>query len=126
MRRGSLLYYILIVVLILLLFGVINLGDIFSVIGYIIGGTLLLVLIGGLAIRYKFLKMQRQAEEQGQTNQNSRTYNWQFGGASQERKRSDEGEVKIKRTPIQNSKRVDDNIGDYVDFEELKENTKED
>lgn len=114
--RGETRLWIWIIVLVLLLTGTISLGDIFSVIFHIVGFFILLFLIFALVFRYRVRRAQQQAEERGEE---FKGYSWNFGGFqnTSRPKNPDEGRVRVKSTP-QNKKRVNDDVGEYVDFKE--------
>jgi flagellar biosynthesis/type III secretory pathway M-ring protein FliF/YscJ len=59
---------------------------------------------------------QEQARHESQQSYSQREYNQQ--GYSQPKS---EGDVKVHATTQQPQKRVNDNVGDYVEFEEVKE-----
>ena len=59
---------------------------------------------------------QEQARHESQQSYSHREYNQQ--GYSQSKS---EGDVKVHATTQQPQKRVNDNVGDYVEFEEVKE-----
>ena len=59
---------------------------------------------------------QEQARHESQQSYSQREYNQQ--GYSQSKS---EGDVKVHATTQQPQKRVNDNVGDYVEFEEVKE-----
>ena len=59
---------------------------------------------------------QEQARHESQQSYSQRKYNQQ--GYSQPKS---EGDVKVHATTQQPQKRVNDNVGDYVEFEEVKE-----
>lgn len=68
-------------------------------------------------LRWRIYKMQRQMNEQFQNQTHSQGYNnrqWQ-GSATQ-----NEGEVKVYRTSETPEKRISSDVGDYVEFEETK------
>lgn len=119
----SLIFWI--VLLVLLLSGTITLGGIFSFIFYIIGFFILLSLIGTLIFRYRMRKIQQQMNEQGaQQGAQYRTYTWHFGGGHQSAEKTNssqanrnEGRVRVE-TSVKPQKRVNDDVGEYVDFEE--------
>lgn len=114
--RSETRLWIWIIVLFLLLTGTISLGDIFSVIFHIVGFFILVFLVIALIFRYRVSRAQRQAEEQGQE---FKGYTWNFGGFqnTSRPKNPDEGRVRVKSAP-QPKKRVNDNVGEYVDFKE--------
>lgn len=99
--------------LILVLGGVISLGDIFSVIFYVIIGLLALVLIGGVLFRAKIRRMQREAEQQG------RSWTGYHPFEQRGNKSSREGDVELKRTSARKAKTVSRTVGEYVDFEDV-------
>lgn len=108
--------WIWIIVLFLLLTGTVTLGDIFSLIFGIIGFFILLSLIGTLIFRNRVRQAQRQAQERGEE---FRGYTWNFGGYQNTSRPRDpnEGKVSVKSVP-RTQKRVNDEVGEYVDFEE--------
>ena len=108
--------WIWIIVLFLLLTGVISLGDIFGLIFGIVGFLIMLALIGSLIFRYKIRKAQREAQERGEE---FRGYTWNFGGyQNTSRPRNpEEGKVRVKTAP-KTTKRVSNDVGEYVDFKE--------
>lgn len=90
-----------------------------SAFGAVLVGVAIVVLlllaipiIGIFKLRRISRKMEEQAREQG--------FNGQ-GFNHQKTRRSDEGEVKVYATEDAVEKRVSDNVGEYVDFEEVKE-----
>lgn len=108
--------WIWVILLVLLLTGAISLGDIFSFILYTIGFIILMGLIGVLIFRYRIRRAQRLAEERGEP---FAGYTWHFGGFSNTTRpqNPNEGRVKIKTGP-RPKKRVNDDVGEYVDFKE--------
>ncbi|WP_290540016.1 DUF4834 family protein [Alistipes sp.] len=77
-----------------------------------------------LAFRWRIRKMRKQMEQQfgGDFGRNSGPkgfggFGSPFGGQPRKER---EGEVKVHRTPGAPEKRVSQNVGDYVDFEEEK------
>ena len=105
--------YILIILVILILFGLVSIGDILSVAFYIA-----LVLIGILIFRYRMNRLRRQMEEQGET---FRTYTW-GGGRNQKKK---DGEITVQQTETSSKKVVSNEVGDYVEYEDIREETSE-
>jgi hypothetical protein len=89
-------------------------GWIFVTIGIIALVVLALPIFGLIKLRRFTHDMEKQARQQG------------FGGGNfsgQQRGRtqnSNEGEVKVYTTDEAAEKRVSDNVGEYVDFEEVK------
>ena len=121
--RNNFFNYILLILLVLMIFGVISFGDILSVVFYIIMGILLLVLVGVLYFRYRMNRVRREMERQAR--QAGGGYYNPFGGSqqsgAQERKTRQEGEVTVKRTSSSSTKRVSNQVGDYVEYEEIDE-----
>ena len=94
-----------------------------SVFGVLFIGVIVLLLLT-LAIpafllfrlRRASRNFQEQARHESQQNYSQREYTQQ--GYSQPKS---EGDVKVHATTQQPQKRVNDNVGDYVEFEEVKE-----
>lgn len=115
MQRGSFIYYALITLLILVIFGVVSLGDVLSVVGYVILGVIVLVLIAAVVVSYRINRLRRRMDDEGETG----SYNtWSFGTRQRHSQRK-EGDVTIEKPSQQGEKRVNDKVGDYVDFEEV-------
>lgn len=114
--RSELGTWIWIMVLLLLLTGTISLGDIFGLIFGFFGFIILILLILSLVFRSRVRRAQRQADERGEE---FGGYTWHFGGyENTSRPRNpNEGKVSVKGT-AKSRKRVKDNVGEYVDFEE--------
>ncbi|MFR9602310.1 MAG: DUF4834 family protein [Rikenellaceae bacterium] len=105
-----------------------------TVVVYIVLGIFLLLFILSLYFRYKITKMRKNMEDQmrggaqsgqgNQTNQNPFGFGQNpFGGsagANKSQTARDEGDVKVYKTSEVNEKRVNKDVGDYVDFEEIK------
>lgn len=92
-------------------------GAIFIGIGIVI---LLLLAIPIFGI-FKLRRMSRKMEEQAnQTGQQQRQGFGGFGGHGFGKKQNNEGEVKVYTTTSTPEKRVSDDVGEYVDFEEVK------
>lgn len=91
-------------------------GAIFIGIGIVV---LLLLAIPIFGI-FKLRRMSRKLEDEARQQQGFGRQN--FGGYSnQNRTRTpNEGEVKVYTTEEANEKRVNDDVGEYVDFEEVK------
>ena len=101
-----------------ILFGHVSIGDILSVAFYIVMGFIALVLIGILIFRYRMNRLRRQMEEQGET---FRTYTW-GGGRNQKKK---DGEITVQQTETSSKKVVSNEVGDYVEYEDIREETSE-
>lgn len=114
--RSNTTIWIWIIILFLLLTGTISLGDIFSLIFGIVGFFILLALIGTLIFRHKVRRAQEEASQRGEE---FRGYTWNFGGyQNTSRPRNpDEGRVRVKSS-ARPKKRVSDDVGEYIDFEE--------
>ena len=80
--------------------------------------------IGRLLLRLWVCRMQRKFEQNPQEG-NFRTYTWNFGGHNRRPNTpKQEGDITIK-TNTSSSKQVREDIGDYVDFEEIEKPNKE-
>ena len=92
-------------------------GAIFIGIG-IVALLLLAIPIFGI---FKLRRMSKKMEEQGSQQQGFGG----FGGFSQQsrtqQRPQNEGEVKVYTTEESKEKRVSDKVGDYIDFEEVKD-----
>ena len=92
-------------------------GAIFIGIG-IVALLLLAIPIFGI---FKLRRMSKKMEEQGSQQQGFGG----FGGFSQQsrtqQRPQNEGEVKVYTTEETKEKRVSDKVGDYIDFEEVKD-----
>ena len=115
LMRSGIGTYILIILLVLMLFGLISVGDVLSLVFYIILGIVILGIIGVLAFRYKMNRLRRQMEENGET---FRGYSWGSGHARQEKR---DGEVTIQRTQAVEEKKVSSSVGDYVEYEDIND-----
>ncbi len=94
-----------------------------QVVFYLIAALVLLFLILGIWFRYKIRKMQRDMENQagGGSQQGFQGGFYNFGGRTNARQTKAENDVNIYQQAGSGEKRVSDNVGDYVDFEEVKE-----
>ncbi|MFR9503656.1 MAG: DUF4834 family protein [Rikenellaceae bacterium] len=90
-----------------------------QVVFYIIFGIVVLMLILGLIFRAKIRAMQKEMEERGA--QGGFYSSFQQRGSRSSNTRSDEGDVNIFQQGGAGEKKVSENVGDYVDFEEVKE-----
>lgn len=82
---------------------------------------LLLVVVAVLVFRYRINRLRREMEQQGgfaQDGTQRRTYTWRSGHRR-------EGDVKVYKTSETPEKRVNDSVGEYVEFEEIKTEEKE-
>lgn len=85
---------------------------------YLVLGFVLLVCILTLALRHRLRTMQRRMEEQfGARPDAESSYRW----TNRRNVRPDEGDVRVHRTAATPGKRISDEVGDYVDFEETRE-----
>lgn len=90
---------------------------------YFFMGLLLLVVAGLLFFRWRVCKMRREMEERfGREFGPERPADSGRASAAGRRGLPREGEVKVRRTSGAPEKRVAEDVGDYVDFEETKEN----
>jgi len=83
---------------------------------YVVLGCILLFVILGLVIRWRFNKLRRQMEEHFGPGGAQNPFD---GGARASERR--EGEVKIYKTSAAPEKKVSKDVGDYVEFEEEKD-----
>lgn len=124
---------ILVTVIVLLAIGAPTLlQGIATFILYMLLFFILLVIVLVLMLRWRIYKVQRDVREQMRGGQNGQSGAnpfggfggfGTFGGFGQTRHENPaEGEVKIRRTEQSNEKRISDDVGDYVEFEETKEN----
>ena len=77
---------------------------------------LLLGVVFVLLFRYRVNKLRREMGQQGGFSQEGprrRTYTWYS--------RRDEGDVKVYKTSATPEKRINDSVGEYVEFEEVEE-----
>ena len=79
---------------------------------YFFLGLLLVALLGGLLFRWRLMRLQRRVEE---------SFRDGAGPGAGSRTASPEGEVTVYKTRETPEKRIADDVGDYVDFEETKE-----
>ena len=86
---------------------------------YIIMGLVTLIAAIALSLRWKIRKLQKQAAESASQG----GFSGQGGFYSQETKEqsTEEGEVKIYKTSTTPEKKINNKVGDYVEFEETKE-----
>lgn len=91
-----------------------------SVFGVLFIGVIVLLLLTLAIPAFLLFRLRRASRDMGkEARRTSRQ-----GGSGQYYGRQDtkqEGEVKVHSTTQQPPKRVNDNVGDYVDFEEVKE-----
>lgn len=111
-----------IIVVMLLVFAPSTFG---IVLGVIAVGLLCLLAIP-IFLLWRLRRAGKRVEEQAQQQQGDYTYtrqsySQQQYGSSQGSARGSEGDVKVYTTDRQPQKRVSDSVGDYVDFEEVKE-----
>ncbi len=85
-------------------------------------GLFILVGVAIVAFRWRIVRMQQRMEERFGQDARRQQGQWYDAGASRSRRNaSGEGSVHIHRTSNAPEKRVSDNVGDYVDFEESDE-----
>lgn len=96
-----------------------------KVIGYIVLAIIIILVVLGFIFRAKIRKLQRQMEEQmrgGQQRQNHAGGFYQnFTSQRSQNKSREEGKVDIVNKEQANKKRISQDVGDYVDFEDIKE-----
>ncbi len=93
---------------------------------FVLYGLLGLFILVGVAIavfRWRIARMQQRMEERFGEEARRQQGQWYDTGAGRSRRnnRSGEGSVRIHRTSDAPEKRVSDDVGDYVDFEESEE-----
>lgn len=91
---------------------------ILSFLFFLIVGLYLFGLISRLLLRSWIRSKQKEFEQGGGFY--GRTYSWGTGNRTREQEKRPEGEVTIQ-VPNTEEKKVNKNIGDYVDYEEVKE-----
>ena len=82
--------------------------------------VLLLLLAIPIYMLYRVRRMSRKMEDQAHGQSQQRGFYGRTNTQS-DYGRSAEGEVRVHTTSEQPQKRVNENVGDYVDFEEVKE-----
>lgn len=82
--------------------------------------VLLLLLAIPIYMLYRVRRMSRKMEDQAREQSQQRGFYGRTNTQS-DYSRSAEGEVRVHTTSEQPQKRVNENVGDYVDFEEVKE-----
>lgn len=87
---------------------------------YIILGMVVFAIVLLVALRWRIYKVQQQVRNQ--FNQQQQGFN-PFTQQQQHRQqpRQDEGEVTVRKTTAAPEKRIAEDVGDYVEFEETKE-----
>lgn len=94
------------------------LAGIASVVLYIILGLLLVTVGASLYLRWRFTKIQRDMKQRYGSG------GFANGAGTQSHRTSREGEVHIVRHGDSGDKRINDDVGDYVDFVEEKTDKK--
>ena len=90
-------------------------GPIVGTVLAVVGVFMLLILLGVGAIYFHFRKMRRKVEEQFRQAQGGGAY-----GGQRRREQRREGDVTVVDGG-QQAPRVSDDVGEYVDFKEIKE-----
>ena len=84
--------------------------------------VLLLLLAIPIFLLFRLRRASRHIEEEARrASQQARGQQFYGGQTYNQQSTKQEGEVKVHSTTQQPPKRVNDNVGDYVDFEEVKE-----
>ena len=86
-----------------------------------IGIAVLLLLAVPLFMFFRLRRMSRKSEQQTRQGGQQGGFYTYTNSSQRSNARSSEGEVRVHSTSGQPQKRVKDNVGDYVDFEEVKE-----
>ena len=87
---------------------------------YLVLGFLVLVFLVSLLFRWRIRRVQRQRGEQSGAGGCGAGYGSGRGARTEGSSRQQEGEVKVYRTSETPEKRVSEDVGDYVEFEETK------
>ena len=95
----------------------INYGQRAELYFFLIVGFYLAGLLGRLLLRRWIIRKQKEFEQGG--NPFFRTYTWGGGGHSRNAKPKPEGKVTVEQTRM-TQKRVSGDVGDYVEYEEIK------
>ena len=120
--RGNFWNYALIILLVLMIFGVISFGDVVGFIFYVFMGIIVLALILILVFRYRINRVRRQMyQQQGGDPQGEYRRSARRGT----HERTPEGEVTIKQASSKTTKVVNSDVGRYVEYEEVSEETRE-
>jgi membrane protein implicated in regulation of membrane protease activity len=84
--------------------------------------VLLLLLAIPIFLLFRLRRASRHIEDEARrASQQARGQQFYGGQTYGQQSRKQEGEVKVYTTSQQPQKRVNDNVGDYVEFEEVKE-----
>lgn len=94
-------------------------GPIVGAVLAVIGVFMLLILLGVGAIYFHFRKMRRKVEEQFRQAQGGGAYGGQQGREQRSEQRREGDVTVVDGRPQQ--QRVSDDVGEYVDFKEIKE-----
>ncbi|WP_295939546.1 DUF4834 family protein [uncultured Alistipes sp.] len=86
---------------------------------YFMLGIIILGALLALVFRWRINKVRRHMEEQFGQGYGGQGFGSPFAGEQSQRQR--EGEVKVHKTSETPEKRVSKSVGDYVEFEETKE-----
>jgi len=100
---------VLIIIIVLLLTGTISLGGVLKWAIYVIFGFIALAIIGGLLFRHRLKRMAQQGEQHRQQYHQYKNSTRHKGDVNIEQKSTKEKEVSFS-------------VGEYVDFEEIKDN----
>lgn len=116
MRSDRGIWILICVMLFIMIGGGPLLGRMLFFVLEIAGFFVLLALISMLLFRHRVRRAQRQAQERGEEFSG---YTWHFGGYQNTTRPDPNGraEVKVEGQP-KSKKRVSDNVGEYVDFDE--------
>lgn len=88
-----------------------------SILFFVVAGFYLLGWIGRMLLRWFILSQARKMEQGGAT---FRGFTWSSGGSSNHKTEKKEGEVRVERK-VQVEKKVNKQVGEYVDYEEVDE-----
>lgn len=96
----------------------------FGVLLGVIAIVILLLMAIPIYMLYRVRRASRQMEDQARRNAQGGGYSYSgrsYSYSTRQTEEQSEGDVKVYSTSEQPQKRVSDSVGDYVDFEEVKE-----
>ncbi len=88
---------------------------------YIVLGFVLLLVVLLIALRWRIYKVQQQVRDQFGNAQQQQGFNPFTRQQQRPTNQPEEGEVTIHKTTATPEKRISEDVGDYVEFEETKE-----
>ena len=88
---------------------------------YLVFGFILFIVIVLVMMRWRLHKVRQQVQQQFNEQQRRQSQAYSSFYDSQPRQNTQEGEVKVRKTGATPEKRIANDVGDYVEFEETKE-----